>query len=287
METKQTPTVCSTNTEHNDDSNPCQSTNQATKTNSINGKSLLLNNYSNTKRRSTMAKNHFDMATNENNDANDGVDANPTNKLTNVESTIAQRPRRQVRHKFIKSANVNMDQHQNQHQHQQQINSNANAIQKNASVDTNLNNTDTTTPTITISTDNNESVSMLNMLSPNKNMHLVPVIRRLASDHKNLIENLEMCSRQSDEMPEEVNQFKVERHKLMNNTKKRGRPRKILVMNSETEIIQQQQMNETNPIVECIETETVNNDDESENAAQNSIQCGKYWPEEFRMGNEK
>lgn len=273
METKQSPDACNTNNEHDVDTNPSQST---TKTNPINGKSLL-NNYSNTIRQLT-------MATNENIGDDDGVDANKTNKLANVESTIAQRPRRQVRHKFIKSANVNMDHHQYQQQLQQQMNANsnanANANPKHASVNTNFNSIDTTTTTITISTDNSETVSMLNLLSPNKNMHLVPVLHRLTSDHNKSMENSEMCSMKTDEMPKEVNQFEVDRHKLMNSTKKRGRPRKILVMNSENEIIQKQQqqqqhMDETNPMVECIETETVD-DNESDNATQNSIQCGKY-----------
>lgn len=75
--------------------------------------------------------------------SDDGVE-----KQANIQSTISQRPRRHVKHKFIKSSNVNV------------IGSNTNSANSN---DVSV---------------NDESTLLLSSLSPNK-MRLVPMIHRL------------------------------------------------------------------------------------------------------------
>lgn len=100
-----------------------------------------------TKRRSTIGKNVAD--------ASDSAPI-PQQSLApanNTVSSICQRPRRQVKHKFIKSANINVIEKTNEH---------SNNVQSN----------DVNEPP-------SNSLTLLNSLSPNSKVRLVPLVHRL------------------------------------------------------------------------------------------------------------
>lgn len=90
-----------------------------------------------------------------------------TVQTTAVVSSIAQRPRRQVRHKFIKSANVNM------------IERSTNSVANNDVCD-----------------ETASSMALLNSLSPNSKLRLVPMIHRLPMNTS----KLKMQENEADEM---------------------------------------------------------------------------------------
>lgn len=100
-----------------------------------------------TKRRSTIGKNVAD--------ASDSAPIPPQSlaPTNNTVSSICQRPRRQVKHKFIKSANINVI---------EKTNDNSNNVQSN----------DVNEPP-------SNSLTLLNSLSPNSKVRLVPLVHRL------------------------------------------------------------------------------------------------------------
>lgn len=157
-----------------------------------------------TKRRSIIAKNMAEIAELQ------APTTLPNN--TNTLSTIAQRPRRQVKHKFIKSANINV-------------------VEK-----------------CETSNDSNEepnSTALLNSLSPNNKMRLVPMIHRLPINttklnlqnvinsglsespemHDNILSNA-VLSMENDLDTSIIKEMKTERHNKLSNSKqaiRRGR----------------------------------------------------------------
>lgn len=83
-------------------------------------------------------------------------------EVTNVVSTIAQRPRRQVKHKFIKSANINLN---------EQSTSSTNSVTEQSGE---------------VNDSTNDRESFLESLSPNSKLRLVPMLHRLPINKRKL-----------------------------------------------------------------------------------------------------
>lgn len=158
----------------------------------------------------------------------------------NTVSSIAQRPRRQVKHKFIKSANINV-------------------IDKTTAAENSVQNTDVND--VNEQSESTESLTLLNSLSPNNKVRLVPLVHRLpmntsklnwqnvihhigsdANESGDTIDTIETTEIQSDSDGDGdgdgdanndnepatsiIKEMKTERHKKLSNTKqaiRRGR----------------------------------------------------------------
>lgn len=179
---------------------------------------------------------------------------------TSTISTISQRPRRQVKHKFIKSANVNV-------------------IGKN-------------TNNMTSSDVSDESTSLLSSLSPNK-MRLVPMIHRLPINNPSKINWQDMIDNrptESNEMQSDVvtvpesepqpisGDMETERHNKLNNSRqtvRKDRQSQEAVCHGETtfefdnaNVVNDEQMEE-----ELTVENTVTENNVTDGKSFNSFQC--------------
>lgn len=146
-------------------------------------------------------------------------------------SSIAQRPRRQVIHKFIKSANINVNVNVNETNANNSNNSSNSGIIKN-----DVNNKDTAV------NDEPSAENILNSLSPNRNLRLVPMVHRLPINGGS-VNSQDVCDQYPNERDElnEVQQpnvvteeqltgvemLKIQRQKNKRNYGKQSVPRQL------------------------------------------------------------
>lgn len=146
-------------------------------------------------------------------------------------SSIAQRPRRQVIHKFIKSANINVNVNVNETNANNSNNSSNSGIIKN-----DVNNKDTAV------NDEPSAENILNSLSPNRNLRLVPMVHRLPINGGS-VNSQDVCDEYPNERDElnEVQQpnvvteeqltgvemLKIQRQKNKRNYGKQSVPRQL------------------------------------------------------------
>lgn len=106
-------------------------------------------------------------------------------------SSIAQRPRRQVIHKFIKSANINVNVNVNVNETNAN-NSNSSNSSNSGNIKNVVNNKDSAV------NDEPSAENILNSLSPNRNLRLVPMVHRLPINGES-VNRQDVC----DEYPNE------------------------------------------------------------------------------------
>lgn len=149
-------------------------------------------------------------------------------------SSIAQRPRRQVIHKFIKSANINVNVNVNE------TNANNSNNSSNSSNSGNIKNVANNKDTAV--NDEPSAENILNSLSPNRNLRLVPMVHRLPINGES-VNRQDVCDEYPNERdePNEVQQpnvvteeqltgvemLKIQRQKNKRNYGKQSVPRQL------------------------------------------------------------